>query len=220
MASGKSRWVMRILAASVFISLFGLGVMAQDDPDPNSPTPVLLGLGDSTRALAVADNGDGARVNISRVSARAFDPDSKVTLFVTHISLMNGEGANAFRVYAEDANGRMHQFPVLDIEPYNAPTARKGVYAVTILTTDQLGYWDPPAADGDVLVQLAWRGLGSNRLRLGLGQMGGAIKDDAPQATNTKSQYSARGGKSASVDSPDYVGYKWSGDRMRFLEQA
>src|SRR5438552_469787 len=81
MESGKSRWVMRILAASVFISLFGLGVMAQDDPDPNSPTPVLLGLGDSTRALAVADNGDGARVNISRVSARAFDPDSKVTLY-------------------------------------------------------------------------------------------------------------------------------------------
>jgi len=35
MESEKSRLLMRILAATVFITLFGLGVVAQNDPDPN-----------------------------------------------------------------------------------------------------------------------------------------------------------------------------------------
>ena len=34
---------------------------------------------------------------------------------------------------------------------------------VTIRLTDEIGYWDPPPADGDLLFQITWRGMGSNR---------------------------------------------------------
>src|SRR5205823_6652355 len=176
MESEKSRLLMRILAATVFITLFGLGVVAQDDPDPNSPTPILLNAKDPARALAISQD-DLGRVNASRITPGAFEPNSKVVLFVTNMKLMSDEGANAIRVYVEDAGGRLYRFPVVEVAPDTSPYARKGVFAVTILTTDELGYWDEPTK-GDVLVQIAWRGLGSNRLRLGYGETGGSIKDD------------------------------------------
>lgn len=209
---------MRILAASIFVSLFALGVIAQDDPDPNSPTPILLSLNDSTRALAVTKKGS-AKVNFSRVEAQAFAPNSKIVLFVTNLDLMDSEGANAFRVYVEAANGRNFRFPVLDIQP--VPT-QKGLYALTALLTDEIGYWEPPTADGDLLIGVTWRGLISNRVKLGLGQMGGKIKDDANAKPTPLGTVLEKTGKSSSGSSlsPEYVGYRWSGDRMRFLEQA
>src|SRR5438477_127903 len=64
------------------------------------------------------------------------------------------------------------------IEPVTDKGAR-GMYAVTVQLTDDVGYWAPPSADGDLLLQLTWRGMGSNRVRLGLGQVGGGPADDA-----------------------------------------
>src|SRR5438552_16598147 len=94
---------------------------------------------------------------------------------------MQGEGANAFRVYAQDSQGHYFRFPVLAIEPVTDKGAR-GMYAVTVQLTDDVGYWAPPSADGDLLLQLTWRGMGSNRVRLGLGQIGDGPADDAGAA--------------------------------------
>src|SRR5437868_3950032 len=124
MESEKSRLVMRILAATVFIALFGLGVIAQDDPDPNSPTPVLLSAKDPTRALAVPQD-DLGRFNALRIAPGAFEPNSKVVLFVTNMKLMSDEGANAIRVYVEDAGGRLYRFPVVEVAPDTSPTGKR-----------------------------------------------------------------------------------------------
>src|SRR5262249_22723356 len=87
-----------------------------------------------------------------------------------------------------------------------------------------IGFWTPPTSDdGDVLLQLTWRGLGSNRVRLGLGRIGGGPADDQdakPTPLGTTATVAKPGKPTGSEDSPDYVGYKWSGDRIRFLEQS
>lgn len=226
MFSRNSRLVDGALSALfvVLVSLFP--VFAQGDPDPNSPTPVLLSAEGSTRALAVTKNRFG-RASLSKVRERAFAPGNRVVLFVTNIDLMDGEGANAFRMYAEDAKGRKYRFPVLDLQP----SGQEGVYSLTIQLRDEIGFWEQPTPNGDLLLRVSWRGLGSNRVKLGFGKMGGPIKDDKGAVPTPLSQINAKSpsfsktqtfsfSKEEEPPSEDYVGYIFSGDRTRFLEQA
>lgn len=217
MKSRESLSFLRIFAAMVLVVFGVLAVAAEEDPDPNSPTPILLSETRSTRALAVPE-GNLSRVELGKVDPRAFDPNARVTLFASNISPMPGEGATAFRVYATDALGRQYRFPVVGF----TSSQWRNIFAVTIQLTDEIGFWPQPTADGDLLLQLTWRGLGSNRVRLGFGQIGGGPADD-DNARPTP--YGVDLSKAAEKNpeeggSTEYVGYRWSGDRMRFLEQA
>jgi hypothetical protein len=129
--------------------------------------------------------------------------------------LLPGEGANAFRINVEDAKGRQYRFPVLDI---SAVKGQKDVYALTVQLTDELGFWERPKFKGDVLVSVAWRGLVSNRARLAIGKTGGTIKDDAGAVSTAAPQTPTD--KFENTPGPEYVGYYYSADRIRFLEQA
>jgi uncharacterized protein (DUF1800 family) len=213
MMSRKTGFWLQLLSVSVLIFLLVFPVLAEEDPNPDSPTPVLLSEKDSTRALAVAPGRFG-RLNLSKIQSRAFELDSEAVLFVTNIELMEGEGANAFRVYVEDKQGRQYRFPVLDLQPVKG---MEWIYALTIRLHDEIGFWEPPTEDGDVLVNVTWRGLTSNRVRLGLGEMGGELKEDGGAAPTPVSLYPP---KESDAPAPELVGYRWSGDRIRFLEQA
>ncbi|HEX8249481.1 MAG TPA: DUF1800 domain-containing protein [Pyrinomonadaceae bacterium] len=194
----------------VFLLLFFFcpGIFAADDPNPDSPVPVLLSESDSTRALAVEyGNWNG---NLPKTApARAFRTGEKsvVTLFVTNLDLLEGEGANAFRIYLNHRNGRTYQFPVEELTPLS-----RTVYALKIRLFDRSLRGQPPA-DGDALIYLTWRGLASNQLKIGLGKIGGDLKISEP------AKFVSRAASSESPTS-ELGGYRWSADRKRFLEQA
>ena len=128
----------------------------------------------SLRALAISADNLSGQTAIEK-KKKAFSPNSKIVLYVTNLNLTAGEGASAFRVYVEDAKGRKYRFPVLDIKQLEG---QQWVYALTVKLIDELGFWKQPEPNGDVLIAVTWRGLASNRLRLGLGKTGGAIKDE------------------------------------------
>ncbi len=213
MMSSKSRRWCQLLSASLVIFLMAAAVWAETDPNPDSPTPILISEPNTLRAAATGTN-DFRRVNFTKMKSRAFELNSKVTLYVTNLDLMEGEDATAFRLYVEDAKGRKYRFPVLDIQPLRG---QRWIYALTVETRDELGFYDQIEANGDILVSVTWRGLASNRLRLGLGTTGGAIKDDAGAVPTP-----APNAPPAShvEENPNAVGYLNSGDRTRFLEQA
>jgi uncharacterized protein (DUF1800 family) len=220
MVSMKSQVLLRLFTAVFVLCLISIPSFAQDDPDPNSPTPVLLRAKDSKRIYAVPAD-DPQRVSLKSASRDSFPPNSRVSIFVKNVELMDEEGASAFRVIVEDSRGKMYRFPVVDFYQVKAQTP---TYAVTIELRDEIGYWDPPAADGDVLIRITWRGLTSDRARLGYGTTGGSIQDDTvPYSTlyartsNGTVDVKPRAGRFAA---PEQVGYRWSGDRARFLEQA
>jgi uncharacterized protein (DUF1800 family) len=204
---------LRLLCEALFVSfLLALPAFAQTDPNPNSPAPVLLTAPDSTRALAVRETTKSSGDLLTAAPPTdSFDLYSTAVLFVTGVELMSGEGASAFRVYAEDARGRRYRFPVLGLRLYDR---RNRVYALTVEIRDEIGSYEQPSAKGDILIGVAWRGLESNRARLGLGATGGTVKDDAvlPKTASTL--------KNRDTDEASTVGYRWSGDRTRFLEQA
>lgn len=216
----KTRRSLRIFTAFLVLC-FAIPVAAQTDPDPNSPTPVLVRAPGKKRVLAVS--AEGGRVNLTSPPLDSFPPNSKIAVFVQNVELMEDEGANAFRIYAEDARGQSYRFPVVDL--YQVKASVK-TYALIFELRDDIGYWDAPQA-GDVLIRTSWRGMTSNRHRLGYEQTGGTLQDDViPFSERVTFQQPAEPAprvsrvKGGVAEHPAAVGYRWSGDRFRFLEQS
>ena len=213
MDSRNSRFLQCALAAFFIILPFIFPTFAQEDGDPNSPTPILISEDSSTRALAFESNSV-RRDKLPNPQSRAFSLGSKIVVYATNIELMNEEGANSFRLYVQDRHGRKYRFPVTSIESL---PKKDWIYALTVELRDEIGFWESPAEDGDVLIRLTWRGLSSNQVRLGLGKIGG-IKDDKGAVPTPFKNFSVK--PTLAAYAPKTTGYRWSGDRMRFLEQA
>ncbi|MEQ1644467.1 MAG: DUF1800 family protein [Pyrinomonadaceae bacterium] len=222
MESKITRFYLRILTALALSAALAFGAIAQEpiEPDPNSPTPLLLTSPDSTRVLAHSKAAT-SKAELAAPGERGFVPDSKITLYVANLALMEGEGANAFRVYAQNAKGHTFRFPVLDISPMSDGG---GIHAITIELRDDAGFWPAPSADSDLTVYLTWRGLASNYVTLG----SNSGSDTPPTKAAAKARPfplsmaldKKKVQEFARTEAPEYVGYRWSGDRMRFLEQA
>jgi uncharacterized protein (DUF1800 family) len=187
-------------------AIFSLAVLAQEDPNPNSPKPGLLSSPDRTRILAVNSRGWDGGIPSSGGNVFRPSPASSVTIFVSNLQLLPGEGANALRVYLTQRSGKIFELQTDQIIPVS-----KKVYALQFRLYDPLGYRGQPAADGDSLINITWRGLISNTLKIGLGSTDGNIKIP----TNPVLAGTADNGST-----PDYAGYLYAGDRIRFLEQA
>ena len=170
----KSQVLLRLFTAVFVLCLVTIPAFAQEDTDPNSPTPVLVRVKRSMRLYAVQAD-EGQRVSLSSASVEAFPLNSRIAIFVQNVDLLAEEGASAFRVFIEDSQGRQYRFPVVD---FYRIKAKIPTYALIVELRDEIGYWDPPSADGDVLLRVSWRGLTTDRARLGLGAVGGSIKDD------------------------------------------
>ncbi len=203
-------------ALVAIVSVGALTVSAQDDGDPNSPAPILLRDARSARALATSSGSIGRAELPTRTPARPFAYNSSVVVFLTNISLMDGEGANAFRVYVEDAAGKKFRFPVTDLRPLGKSSGPETVYALTVLLKDEAGFFTPPIDSGDVFIGVTWRGMISNRVILGIGRTGVGVKPEAGTAPSPDKP------KSGELDSlaQSSMGYRWSGDRLRLMEQA
>lgn len=198
------RKVSLILFCAVF---FNSAALSQGDPNPNSPVPILHAAVDNTRVLAFQTRR--AKSGLVQKSKSFYMPgrNSLVTMLVSNVALMPGEGASAFGVYLEQKSGKTFQLEVRDLSKSSA-----GSYAITVRLHDRDGYRGQPVADGDSLIYLTWRGLKSNVLNIALGKAGGAMKVPDP-ASSAPTKF---------VEPPasDFVGYRFAGDRIRFLEQA
>lgn len=197
------------------IFLFSTSTSGQVDPNPNSPTPILLSQSGSTRALAKLAEQPSSNSE-KNLKFETFGINSRVILYATNLDLVKTEGKNAFRIYAVDTKGRSYRFPVLDIRPHSKS---ESTYAITILIKNEIGQFRQPEDKGELLISLAWRGLISNTVKLKLGK-DDLVKDK--QAGDLPSTLKNLADKSEKNDTPtsEYAGYRWSGDRTRFLEQA
>ena len=141
------------------------------DVNAQPARPVLISQADSTRAIAV-DSVTRSREPFSITTQLKFGPDSatRIMLFAMNLQLQLGESATAVTAQAEDASHKLYPLAVEHVDPVpDNPWAS----AVIIRIPPDL----PPA--GDVLVQINYQGLASNRVRIGIGEIGGGPPDDA-----------------------------------------
>lgn len=135
--------------------------------------PMLQTQASSTRAIAL-DSVTGLAEPFQLQTAVAFGSDSRtrVMLFATNLSLAAGENASAVTAEAEDFT-RL-RYP-LAVEYVGAVPGQTWMTAVVVRLNDNL-----TADSGDMLVGVTYHGLTSNRVRIGIGHLGGGPPDDPP----------------------------------------
>jgi uncharacterized protein (DUF1800 family) len=175
---------------------YGVGNMPDD-------APILISEENSTTAL-VAGGGRSASLSTTIIDR---GQQRTITFFITNLELMAGEGANAFRAEFEDSSRVRYPLQVIRI---SRTPEHKLVYALTVRMGPEIG------DIGNVLVRVTWRGMSSNRVRLSVGHDGGKIVDD-PGAVPTPISGIAVNSRN---ESTQRVGLPWTGDRVRFMEQA
>jgi uncharacterized protein (DUF1800 family) len=149
----------------------------------------------------------------------AADPRTRIALFGMDLDLLQGEGANALTADAQDAAGNIYS---LKVEYVGTVPNFGGVYMIIVRLNDLM-----PVNLGDVLIRLNLHGMSSNRVRLGIGQIGGGPPDDpcgqaqcgrpapdtppVPSTPLTLADYQAQYNNAA---------FPADADITRFLEQA
>ncbi len=186
----------------IFLCLAGVrSAVAQDEGD--SPEPVLISETNSTRVLAV--NADDWSGGMPANSTAAILPGSRVVVFVTNVDLIEGEGSNAFRIFASDKAGRKFR---LAVENIHRLPKRPWIYGLILRVFDPNGYNGQPEGKGGLKIRVSWRGNTSNSLRLTSGTIqvpdpDGLVPSPAPSA-----------------QAPVAQRFSTVGDRTRFMEQA
>jgi hypothetical protein len=133
--------------------------------------PVLISETNSTRALAV-DSALWLRepFGLDSPVPWGIDRRTRVMLFATNLELLAGENFSMVTADAEDGSHRTYP---LVVESVGRVPGFYWLSNVVVRLHDDMG--DP----GDVLVRIRVRGVSSNRVRLGVGHIGGGPTDDA-----------------------------------------
>jgi len=136
-------------------------------------TPLLLTAANSTRAIALEPVTFLAEP-FSPTGSLFFSSDNRtrVMLFATELGLLPGEDAAAVTAEAEDDS---HTSYPLTVEYVGGVSGFPWLTAIIVRLNDNLG---DVGDEGDVLVSVTAHGLRSNRVRIGIGHLGGGPPDD------------------------------------------
>src|SRR5690349_8359647 len=156
--------------------IFFACLLAAVEAHAQQTSPVLISQADSTRAIAF-DSVTHRREPFTTTAQIAFgaDPATRIMLFAMNLQLQSGETASAVTADAEDADHNLHQLTVEHVD--TLPDQSWATSIVLRLSSDL-------PATGDVLVRIRYHGLASNRVRIGVGEVGGGPPDD-PNAAPT-----------------------------------
>lgn len=162
-----------ILICSVFILLsLALSSGPTKNTAAQSSSPRLVTRANTTRAIALESVTLYAEpFPLTQPIQFGIDSRTRILLFVENLGLLTGEGAEAVTAEAEDVN---HIRYPLFVERVDTVTGYSWMRALVIRLNQSLG--DP----GDVLIGITVHGLASNRVRVGIGHVGGGPPDDPP----------------------------------------
>ena len=171
MPSTKIRQQSRRLLVSyaACLALAGVAlVRLAPDAGAQATRPVLISEPGSTRAVALESV---SRLHEPfRLSARhAFGADKRTRVQIFALNLERDDSPATVTADAEDATGRV--FP-LAVEHVGRVPGEIWLYSVTLRLHEEI------PESGDVLVRIRRNGVASNRVRVGIGKVGGGPADD------------------------------------------
>ena len=166
----------RITSLFVFVLCILTLLFAQNRPksvnmaSAQTGRPVLFSDVDSTRAVVV-ESVTNKREPFSTLATVPFaaDKHTRIMLIAGSLHLAAGEGMDAVTADAEDESG--HIF-TLKVEHVGAVPNQDWATSVVVKLDEQM------EDVGDVLVRIYYKGIASNRVRVGIGHVGGGPPDD------------------------------------------
>jgi hypothetical protein len=137
---------------------------------PARSAPELISVANSTRAVAL-ESVTRMREPFPLTQPISFGTDNRtrILLFAKNVDLLPGEDASAVRAEAEDATRT--RYP-LTVEYVGRVPGFDWMSSVVVRVHDDWG------DIGDVLIGITLRGAASNRVRVGIGHIGGGPPDD------------------------------------------
>ena len=141
-----------------------------DRASAQSSAPVLISQTTSTRAIAF-ESVTRQREPFSTVQQVGFSADTRtrIMIFAMNFELQPGDLPSAVTAEAEDASQRTYS---LTVEHVGTLPGQSWAKSIVVRLDEQMG------DIGDVLVRITYRGVSSNRVRVGIGHVGGGPPDD------------------------------------------
>lgn len=156
------------LAALLLVSLACLP-FAENRGAAQTTRPVLISEAASTRAIAV-NSVTRMREPFALTSPHALGADRRTRIQLFALNLNADDDASDFTADAEDRARRV--FP-LAVEHVGVVPDQHWMHSITVRLDEGMN------DSGDVLVRVYRRGVASNRVRIGVGHIGGGLPDDA-----------------------------------------
>lgn len=154
----------------VAFALLAIGAFKSPVADAQSTRPTLISHADSTRAIAFESVTRQREPFTTSVQVRfGSDSTTRIMLFAINLKLQPGETATAVTADAEDVSHTIHQ---LTVEHVGTVPDQPWTTSIVLRLTQDL------PETGDILVRIKYRGVESNRVRVGIGQVGGGPPDD------------------------------------------
>lgn len=160
-----------VLKAIGFVFLTAVCGSVSTTRAANARPPVLLSDATSTRAIALESVTLKAEpFPLTSTVKFSTDTRTRICIFAMSLELLAGEGTNAFSADAQDSTGKLYPLP---IEHAAQVPGFPGITMFIVRLADDMGDL------GDVLLRLNLHGMGSNRVRVAIGHIGGGPADDA-----------------------------------------
>src|SRR5215207_8527888 len=170
-ASNTSSAIRALLFAAVMLAFSAALSTPARRGAAQSASPVLVSQAGSTRAVALEASTRVPEPFAPSAPVRlGADERTRVMLFAMNLHLAPGEDASALTADAEDAARRTY---ALAVEHVGRVPGQEWMTSIVVRLNEQL-----PGDAGDVLVRVSYRGAQSNRVRVGLGHVGGGPPDD------------------------------------------
>lgn len=165
---------MRLGVILLAVLLLAISLVNFDHAGAQSTKPILISHPDSTRALAFESVTRQREPFTTAVQVKyGSDSVTRIMLFAMNLQLQAGETASAVTADAEDAN---HTIYPLTVEHVDSVPDQPWATSMVVRLADNL------PQEGDVLVRITYRGIASNRVRVGIGHTGDGPPDDLDAA--------------------------------------
>jgi len=161
---------MRLGVILLAVLLLAISLVSFDHAGAQSTKPILISHPDSTRALAFESVTRQREPFTTAVQVKyGSDSVTRIMLFAMNLQLQAGETASAITADAEDAS---HSTYPLTVEHVDSVPDQPWATSMVVRLADNL------PQEGDVLVRITYRGIASNRVRVGIGHTGDGPPDD------------------------------------------
>ncbi|MCA1593998.1 MAG: heme-binding protein [Acidobacteria bacterium] len=160
---------------ALYAAIALLPAFALSSPTPPASAqfnrPVLLSETTTTRAVAL-DSVTRLREPFALASPVRLSADNRtrVMLFAMNLQL---DAAGDYSGVTADAEDGAHRIYTLAVEHVGPVPGQEWMSSVVVKLNDELG------DVGDVLVRVTYQGVASNRVRVGIGHVGGGLPDDS-----------------------------------------
>ncbi len=161
---------MRLGLILLAVLLLAISLVNFDRAGAQSTKPILISHPDSTRAIAFESVTQQREPFTTTVQVKfGSDSNTRIMLFAMNLQLQAGETASAITADAEDGS---HTIYPLTVENVASVPDQPWATSMVVRLAETL------PQEGDVLVRIKYRGIESNRVRVGIGHVGDGPPDD------------------------------------------